>query len=372
VRLDGRRVLVVQDSEASGELVCELIEGAGADVDLARDGLQAVELAKRRTYDAILMDLHMPELDGFAATRAIRGDPRHARVPILALTASAVGEDKKRCLAAGMNDFIATPVHAQRLLKAVLDGMREHERPSGGRLLAAPRASDTWRVATADPGASAPPAEATFQAGSEIDTDAALTRLGSRRDTYRRLIQRFVRTHATAAAELREALAADDVRGATLLVHTVGSAAANIGATRLQRAAVALEAALRVAAAAPPPLAVRDFELAHQAALTDVTRALSASRVEWTAPSGVSPALVGLAMERLDGCLAQHDTTAVECLQGLREALGDDWAAFEPIHQLEISVHDYDFEQARRELEKLHEMLRARDAKTAMTEVPTR
>jgi signal transduction histidine kinase/DNA-binding LacI/PurR family transcriptional regulator/CheY-like chemotaxis protein len=372
VRLDGRRVLVVQDSEASGELVCELIEGAGADVELARDGLQAVEFAKRRTYDAILMDLHMPELDGFEATRAIRSDPRHARVPILALTASAVGEDKKRCLAAGMNDFIATPVHARRLLKAVLDGMHEHERPSGGRLLAAPRSSDTWRVVAADPGASAPPADATFRPGGELDTDAALTRLGSRRDTYRRLLQRFTRTHATATAELRDALAAADVRGATLLVHTVGSAAANIGATRLQRAAVALEAALRVAAAAPPPLAVRDFELAHQAALTDVTRALGASHTDWPAASAVSPALVGLAMERLDGCLAQHDTTAVACLQSLREALGDDWAAFEPIHQLEISVHDYDFEQARRELEKLEDVLRTRAAKAPATGVPIR
>lgn len=92
-----------------------LLEQVGLVVDSAEDGVQAVALAEGNAYDLILMDLSMPKLDGLEATRTIRRLPACAQLPIVALTTCAFGDDRQRCLAAGMNDHLAKPVVPGRL-----------------------------------------------------------------------------------------------------------------------------------------------------------------------------------------------------------------------------------------------------------------
>jgi hemerythrin-like metal-binding protein len=116
----GGRVLLAEDNEINCEIARTLLEDAGLVVDTAEDGAQAVELAGAGDYALILMDMQMPRMGGLEATREIRRMPRHARTPILALTANAFAEDKARCLAAGMNDFIAKPVDPPVLFATML------------------------------------------------------------------------------------------------------------------------------------------------------------------------------------------------------------------------------------------------------------
>ena len=111
----GARVLLVEDNPVNREVGVALLADAGLTVDTADDGAQAVAMALARAYDLILMDMQMPGMDGLAATRALRAQPAGRKVPIVALTANAFGEDRAACLAAGMNDHIAKPVAPKHL-----------------------------------------------------------------------------------------------------------------------------------------------------------------------------------------------------------------------------------------------------------------
>jgi len=116
----GRRVLLVEDEPVNREIARLQLEEISLSVDQAEDGEQAVALAAARAYDLILMDMQMPHLDGLQATSLIRRLPQHQATPIVAMTANAFAEDKARCLAAGMDDFMAKPVMPEVLYAVLL------------------------------------------------------------------------------------------------------------------------------------------------------------------------------------------------------------------------------------------------------------
>jgi signal transduction histidine kinase/ActR/RegA family two-component response regulator len=122
----GTRILLAEDDRVNQEVALELLrEALGFSVTVAEDGAQAVALARQDSYDLILMDMQMPELDGIAATHDIRAIPGCANLPIIAMTANAFAEDQTRCLEAGMNDFIAKPVAPDVLYETILKWLRE-------------------------------------------------------------------------------------------------------------------------------------------------------------------------------------------------------------------------------------------------------
>ncbi|MCM5680665.1 CHASE domain-containing protein [Schlegelella sp. S2-27] len=114
-----RRVLVAEDNPVNQMVAVDQLRSLGLEVDVAENGAKALDCARRQRYDLILMDLHMPEMDGLEATRAIRRLPSHASTPILAMTASAFGEDRSASLAAGMDDHISKPVETQVLVRTL-------------------------------------------------------------------------------------------------------------------------------------------------------------------------------------------------------------------------------------------------------------
>ena len=116
----GARVLIAEDEPVNQEVVRGLLEEAGLVVDLAEDGRQALELAKRNRYALILMDMQMPHMNGVEATQAIRADSLNRETPILAMTANASGADRDTCLAAGMNEHVSKPVDADKLYETLL------------------------------------------------------------------------------------------------------------------------------------------------------------------------------------------------------------------------------------------------------------
>jgi signal transduction histidine kinase/ActR/RegA family two-component response regulator len=127
----GARILVVEDEPINREVITSLLLDAGLEVDVVTNGREAVESAGRGSYELILMDIQMPEMNGLEATRTLRGLPGMAGIPILALTANAFTEDRDACLAAGMNDHIGKPVEPETLYKTVRHWLQERRGAAG-------------------------------------------------------------------------------------------------------------------------------------------------------------------------------------------------------------------------------------------------
>jgi len=129
--LHGARVLLVEDNPVNQQVACAFLAMVKLDVELAETGLQAVERLKHESFDAVLMDMQMPEMDGLTATRLIRAMPQHARLPIIAMTAGAMERDVQDCLAAGMNAHVSKPIDPRQLVRTLLAWVAPAAQASG-------------------------------------------------------------------------------------------------------------------------------------------------------------------------------------------------------------------------------------------------
>jgi len=206
-RLNGMRILVVEDNMVNQQVARELLTAEGALVELADNGLlgvTAVAQAQAATpFDVVLMDVQMPVMDGFAATRAIRRDLGLHKLPIIAMTANAMASDREECLAASMNDHVGKPFDLAYLVKLLLDitgfeaiaATRQAEiEAAGGQVQAvAPAAPASAPVATTRPVAPvAKPVGTTDGTSVQIELDDALERLAGMKSLYVNLAQDFM------------------------------------------------------------------------------------------------------------------------------------------------------------------------------------
>ncbi|MEO5935278.1 MAG: response regulator [Duganella sp.] len=249
-RIRGAHVLVVDDNSINQQVASEILQRAGVRVDLAASGEEAARMIHARKYDAVLMDIQMPDMDGYQATALIRADERHAALPIIAMTAHAVAGYRERCLSMDMNDYVTKPIDPDTLY-AVLATWVE---PDPGR----PPADETDAPRA---GATAPAAAPGPRPG--IDMDAALERLGGHGALLTRLLGLFAHDFGATLQHIHDAIDHGDLTRAAELVHKIRGAAGNISAPELFAAATALEERLRAQEAALPEL-LRAFAQAFE------------------------------------------------------------------------------------------------------------
>ena len=239
-RLRGIRVLLAEDNEINQQIAVELLEGVGATVEVANDGLEAVhrllEQPEPPNVAVVLMDVQMPEMDGYQATKTIRSDPRFAALPIIAMTAHATIEERQKCLDAGMNGHVSKPIDPAALFETV-------ERFAAARVQGP-------AVPAAEPAPAAVSDGDELPAVPGLDVADGLRRVAGNTKLYRKLLHRFATTEADAAERIASALAAPDRALAERLAHTVKGVAGNIGAAAVQQAAADLEQAIKGSAPA--------------------------------------------------------------------------------------------------------------------------
>jgi two-component system, sensor histidine kinase and response regulator len=229
----GALVLVVEDNRLNQQIAREWLTRAGLSVTIANNGLECLELLERTTFDAVLMDLQMPVLDGIEATRAIRGRLNLRGLPIIAMTANALAGDQQRCLDVGMDDYVPKPIDPARLLQALAKWIKPATRG------AAPTLVQSRSLAVAD--AQWP------QSLPGLDLKVALKNVDDDREFLRSLLLDFARDHANDAVEVAQALACGDTESARRIAHTLKGIAATFGASALHGAALALEMKLKAA-----------------------------------------------------------------------------------------------------------------------------
>ena len=231
-RLLGCRVLLVEDNPTNREIATAVLQTAGIQVSAVTNGREAVAAVTvgKGEFDAILMDIQMPEMDGFEATRAIRGNPSVRQIPIIAMTAHAMKGDEEKCLAAGMDGYVSKPINQDRLFHAL---WRNIKRLPGPRPVSVP--SPTAVETDVEPLPDRLPGIHVRETVSALRMDPS---------TFLKILVGFAAHNANTAVTLETLLAKREHDTLRQLAHALKGSSANIGATALSASARKLEKAL--------------------------------------------------------------------------------------------------------------------------------
>ena len=270
----GANVLLVEDNEINQQVAREILEGAGLNITLANDGQEAVNAVKENNYDAVLMDVQMPVMDGYTATKAIRKweveaqgsklnakaekelkaqssklkesdsdklsassfqpSARAKRVPIIAMTAHAMTGDEDKSLESGMNGHVTKPIDPDQLFATLQKWIQPGEKGATTQ-----KPVDSVGPSEADKAVSIE--EELPESLPGFDLPDGLKRLQGNKRLYRKLLLSFATDYNAVANEIRQALAAKDFDQAHSLVHNLKGLAGNLAATELQAAAMSME-----------------------------------------------------------------------------------------------------------------------------------
>jgi two-component system sensor histidine kinase/response regulator len=335
---------VAEDNEINQQIAVELLEQAGARVTVAGNGREAVDELEDglepAPFDVVLMDLQMPEMDGYQATARLRADARFASLPIIAMTAHATIEERQRCLAVGMNDHISKPIDPANLIETVSRFFTTAGVPTD--------------IASPDHHAAA----SELFSMSRVDTRDGLARVAGNHKLFLKLLRQFVEQQGSAVGQIAEALKNGSTEVAERMAHTLKGVAANLGVREVPSAAGAVEKLIRDRARSEDV----SSSLRHLGAVLDplmielrsVLQRTPAQPAGAPAPSItpiVDPVRLRETTTHLKVLLAESDPGAADFVEAnaatLSPLFGDGtWATFES------RVQGYDFAGAQEQLEQ--------------------
>lgn len=226
VRMDpvftGKKILLVEDSDINRQMAQEILTCLGFKADAAASGFEAVQMAEEQEYDAVLMDIRMPKMDGYEAARRIQAGKGLHAPPMIALSADAVEGTAKKAKEAGMTDYLTKPLSPAKLISVLKKVL--HIKDTQGAIEVLPAEEDTGRA---------------------FDPAVGLGRIGGKEAVYREILEQFVLHHSDDDARLERLMAANQTEEARYVLHTIKGIAANIGADCLKEAAEELAGALQ-------------------------------------------------------------------------------------------------------------------------------
>ncbi len=327
--VSGALILLAEDNELNQEVAKGLLEDAGCIVDIANDGAQALAMLPRKPYDIVLMDMQMPVLDGIAATMQLRAMVQYADLPVLAMTANAMQQDKDKCKAAGMNDHIAKPIDPDDLFATLRKWFKRGATPvPAGASAPASSGTDVSVPGLADI--------------HGLDMKLGLRRVLGKMPQYLRMLEKYAEGQWDAAEQLRKALAANDYATAERIAHTAKGVSGNIGALALQTQADVLETACRTKIDKVEFLdLIATFETDLQSLIVEIRSVLPAAAV----PAQAAAATAQTDLKQLAALLAENDSEAGDYFDeqaaGIAVLIGADAA-----RALGSNIRSFDFDKA--------------------------
>ena len=330
--LRGARVLLVEDNEINQEVAIGQLEDANIFVDLAENGEQAIRMIEANDYDVVLMDMQMPVMDGVAATRIIRSDPRYQDLPIIAMTANALASDRELCLSVGMNDHIAKPIDPHQLFGVLMRSIRRSQRDHAAEMASAP------------PPQSGGANDAKPLEIEGIDTSAGLRLIGGNRTRYETLLRKFAERQGGTVDTIRLALSEGDVGAAERAAHSLKGVAATLGAAPLSGAAAEAEIAIRTGQ--DPDRSLEALSLALDPVIAGIAAALPPDVERGrSAPLSGDPSVVVAPLARLKRLLEADDGEAADFVIDVKPQLSGVLTPAE-IKKLSMQVGNFEFDAA--------------------------
>ena len=228
-KMRSAHILLVEDNLINQKVACELLERKGIKVTIANHGKEAIEILSQQTFDLVLMDVQMPVMDGYQASIEIRKYLTKKTLPIVALTAHAMREDKERCLSVEMNDHLAKPINPDLLYSTLGKylGNVKRSQPIKQAIVVKKEVVDMFPKIVG------------------IDFQEGLLRLRENKTLYIKLLDMFIQEHKHSFDEIKQKITASDFQGATLKAHTLKGVGANLGAKALSNVAGELETQLK-------------------------------------------------------------------------------------------------------------------------------
>ncbi|MGR9012479.1 MAG: ATP-binding protein [Gammaproteobacteria bacterium] len=338
--LAGIRVLVAEDNPINQQVVREFLSLSGIAVEIADNGKEALALLAEGAFDAVLMDVHMPEMDGFKATQLIRSRLHFAELPVIALTAGITQEERERCIASGMNDFIPKPINPKQLISTLVQWIKPNGAAATETAIVKPNA-ESGSILTELSG---------------FDLHNLLVMVGNNQQRVIQLLVNFMESMNGLPDEIEAMIIAGNFFAARELVHKVKGASGNIGAVQLHAASEALEDELQKCRTATQ---INTFRAAFNQTMSTIAALPKAGKP--IAPStGNIDALQHSAAE-LDQLLKENDFIPESLLNTLKTYLALD--QFDLFARLHKQVNEFKYDQARKILRQLAELPDAEESR---------
>ena len=234
-KLDGAHLLLVEDHEINQQLALELLAENGITAVVARNGKEALDLLSSGVvFDGVIMDVQMPIMDGYTATRQIRKLKKFKNLPVIAMTANVMSGDKEKGVSAGMNDFIGKPINVKEMFMILAKWIKP-----GVRKTASESSKSSNKMAP-----SGEPANTMLNLPG-FQVDKALIRLDGDQKLYRIILEKFCISEADAVERIRDSLNKNDLNSALIVAHSLKGMSGTIGATTLQELSSKLESAIQ-------------------------------------------------------------------------------------------------------------------------------
>jgi PAS domain S-box-containing protein len=338
--LRGAHVLLVEDNEINQEVALELLGKVGIRATLATNGQEALDRLESSEFDGVLMDIQMPVMDGYTATRKIRENALWAELPVIAMTANAMASDLEQCIKSGMNDHVAKPINVTEMFQTMTRWISPAQPVT--------EAEDSIVETMVHDGIPETPG---------IDTQAGLKTVQGNETLYLKLLGKYRDSQIDFKDQFLIALKSGDMETATRLAHTLKGVSGNIGALEVQEAALKLETSCKKG---HTERTLRNKLNAVIKALTPVIASLNnLNTMTAQAPetgATIDPGKISHALTRLRTLLLDDDTGAIDVLEGLARQLGQPELQAS-LQALESAINAYDFEDALQHLDSLNDKL---------------